>query len=99
MKKIQFSTTTVVAVYAILAAGLLGIWWIWWQMPKDAVSIVIYDDRDGPPVKSFVITEDHDQATLKYKLDGQTIRIFFNKRIYIYALSSIGHVEIQKVEK
>ena len=70
MKRIQFSLPTVIAVYAILAAGLLGIGWIWWQMPKDAVEIDLYDDHDGHVIKSFTVAGD--QTTNRVTALGRT---------------------------
>lgn len=90
---IRFKPHTALAIYGILAAGLVGIFFAWQLVPKQADSIVVYG-LDGKVCGSYQIKDPGD--TLRYAMDDQKLQVYWKGRIDIYPMGNVRTIELRK---
>jgi hypothetical protein len=88
----RLSENGAILIYLILLSGVAAILVAWQMMPKQAVQISLID-LTGAKVQSYITTSTTDR--LRYKLDDEMLRVFFNGEVHIHPLANIRSVDIR----
>lgn len=92
LKPWQLSENGAILIYLILASGVAAILVAWQMMPKQASQIAVFD-QTGAKVQTYAVSAATDR--LRYKLDDEMLRVFFNGELHIHPLSNVRSVDIR----
>lgn len=88
----RLSENGAILIYLILLSGVAAILIALQMMPKEATRIAIVD-LHGVTVQTYATSSTVDR--LRYKLDDEMLRVFFNGELHIHPLANIRSVDIR----
>lgn len=88
----RLSENGAILIYLILLSGVAAILIALQMMPKEATQIAIID-LNGIKVQTYATASLSDR--LRYKLDDEMLRVFFNGELHIHPLANIRSVDIR----
>jgi hypothetical protein len=91
MRPWKLSENGAILIYLILLSGVAAILLAWKMMPKEASRIILID-RTGAKVQTYSTVSVGDR--LRYKLDDEMLRVFWNGEVHLHPLSNIRTVDI-----
>jgi len=92
MKRLALGENAAVLIYLMLLSCIAAVLLAWRMLPKPATAIEI-TEVNAPEVRIFNLKNSSDQ--LRYKVDEETFKVYYNGEIILFPMANIRTVSIQ----